>query len=89
MDMSDQVRVQVLKEMGYIDDDSLVLMKGRVACEINSGNELIATEIIFAGSAGCVAKQCVVMVMPCFHTQQTMRAQATGIRFARQVCWQT
>ena len=75
--MSGQVRVQVLKEMGYIDDDSLVLMKGRVACEINSGNELIATEIIFAGSAGCVAKQWVWMVMPCLRTQQTSRTQAT------------
>ena len=26
-------------------------IKGRVACEINSGDELVATELIFAGAA--------------------------------------
>ncbi|KAL4531703.1 hypothetical protein Ndes2437A_g09018 [Nannochloris sp. 'desiccata'] len=42
-------RVNVLQQMGYLDSDRTVAMKGRVACEINSGDELVATELIFGG----------------------------------------
>ena len=42
-------RVAVLQQMGYLDSDRTVTMKGRVACEINSGDELVATELIFGG----------------------------------------
>jgi antiviral helicase SKI2 len=42
-------RVGVLQQMGYLDSDRTVTMKGRVACEINSGDELVATELIFGG----------------------------------------
>jgi superfamily II RNA helicase len=44
-----KARVVVLRQLGYVGDDDTVQMKGRVACEINSGNELLATEMIFAG----------------------------------------
>ena len=33
--------------MGCIDTELVVQLKGRVACEINSGDELIATECLF------------------------------------------
>ncbi|KAF8310553.1 ATP-dependent RNA helicase [Clavulina sp. PMI_390] len=39
-------RVDVLKELKHIDEHSTVLLKGRVACEINSTNELVLTELI-------------------------------------------
>lgn len=39
-------RVEVLKELSFIDENSTVLLKGRVACEINSAPELILTELI-------------------------------------------
>jgi antiviral helicase SKI2 len=42
-------RVGVLQHMGYLDSDRTVTMKGRVACEINSGDEFVATELIFGG----------------------------------------
>lgn len=42
-------RVAVLHEMEYISPDDTVAVKGRVACEINSGDEIVATEMIFAG----------------------------------------
>lgn len=43
------VRVGILQQLGYLDKHSAVTMKGRVACEINSGDELVATEMIFGG----------------------------------------
>ncbi|WWD03455.1 hypothetical protein V865_001507 [Kwoniella europaea PYCC6329] len=39
-------RVEVLKKLQFIDENSTVLLKGRVACEINSAPELILTELI-------------------------------------------
>eukprot|EP00887_Chlorella_sp_A99_P001266 scaffold14.g1266.t1 len=42
-------RVGVLQRLGYLGADKAVTMKGRVACEVNSGDELVATELIFGG----------------------------------------
>lgn len=44
-----QQRVEVLKQLEYIAADNTVQLKGRVACEINSGDELASTELIFGG----------------------------------------
>ncbi|KAF4119465.1 antiviral helicase SKI2 [Geosmithia morbida] len=39
-------RVQVLTELGFIDDATRIQLKGKVACEIHSGDELVLTELI-------------------------------------------
>lgn len=39
-------RIAVLQELGFIDEHHAVVLKGRVACEINSAHELILTELI-------------------------------------------
>ncbi|KAI9704524.1 MAG: hypothetical protein M1820_005598 [Bogoriella megaspora] len=39
-------RVEVLKELGFVDADSRVELKGKVACEIHSADELVLTELI-------------------------------------------
>ena len=38
-----------------MEEDNTVQIKGRVACEINSGDELVATELIFSGAAAAPA----------------------------------
>lgn len=40
-------RVLVLQKLKYIDNERTVQLKGRVACELNSCDELIVTEMIF------------------------------------------
>lgn len=40
-------QIEVLQEVGCINAELVVQLKGRVACEINSGDELIATECLF------------------------------------------
>ncbi|OQS03546.1 DEAD/DEAH box RNA helicase, partial [Thraustotheca clavata] len=42
-----QQRLRVLTRLGYIATDNTVQVKGRVACEVNTCEELILTEIIF------------------------------------------
>lgn len=39
-------RLEVLEDLKFIDDKHNVLLKGRVACEVNSGWELIITELV-------------------------------------------
>ncbi|KAI9317442.1 NUC185 domain-containing protein [Dichotomocladium elegans] len=39
-------RIEVLKRMHYIDEQGTVQLKGRVACEINSADELLLTELV-------------------------------------------
>lgn len=43
-------RVEVLKTLGYVDANCVVSLKGRVACEINTTDELITTELIFGNA---------------------------------------
>lgn len=39
-------RVQVLKELEFIDPATRIQLKGKVACEVHSGDELVLTELI-------------------------------------------
>eukprot|EP00924_Labyrinthula_sp_SR-Ha-C_P002152 maker-scaffold_19-snap-gene-2.42-mRNA-1 protein AED:0.01 eAED:0.03 QI:0/0/0/1/1/1/3/0/1057 len=40
---------KVLRNLEFVDNDNVVQIKGRVACEISSGHELIITEMLFSG----------------------------------------
>ncbi|KIY51126.1 ATP-dependent RNA helicase [Fistulina hepatica ATCC 64428] len=59
-------RVEVLKELKFIDDNSTVLLKGRVACEINSANELVLTELILENTLANYEPEEVVALLSCF-----------------------
>ena len=43
-------RRRVLRRMGHVSEDDVVQMKGRVACEMTTADELVATELIFNGT---------------------------------------
>ncbi|KAH7649858.1 ATP-dependent RNA helicase ATP-dependent RNA helicase [Cryptosporidium bovis] len=38
---------RVLKRLDYIDEDGIVQLKGRIACEISSSDELLIAELLF------------------------------------------
>lgn len=40
-----QMRIEVLKELGYVDDNKTVTLKGKVACEMGN-HELMVTELL-------------------------------------------
>uniref|UniRef100_A0A8D9EIG9 Superkiller viralicidic activity 2-like 2 n=1 Tax=Cacopsylla melanoneura TaxID=428564 RepID=A0A8D9EIG9_9HEMI len=42
-------RKRVLRRLGYATDADVIEMKGRVACELSNGDELLMTELIFNG----------------------------------------
>ncbi|KAF5392467.1 hypothetical protein D9757_002240 [Collybiopsis confluens] len=63
-------RIEVLKELKLIDENSTVLLKGRVACEINSANELILTELILENTLAEYEAEEVVALLSCFVFQE-------------------
>jgi len=43
-------RSKVLRKLNHVDADGVVLPKGRCACEIDTADELLATELMFNGA---------------------------------------
>jgi len=47
-------RSRVLKELGHIDADSVIQLKGKAACLIDTDDVLLVTELLFNGESICV-----------------------------------
>ncbi|KZV82840.1 ATP-dependent RNA helicase [Exidia glandulosa HHB12029] len=63
-------RIEVLKELNFIDNNSTVVLKGRVACEINTAHELILTELILENTLAAYEPEEVVALLSCFVFQE-------------------
>ena len=59
-------RKRVLRRLGYISADDVIEMKGRVACEISTGDELLLTEMIFNGIFNDLTVEQTVALLSCF-----------------------
>jgi antiviral helicase SKI2 len=59
-------RLAVLKELGFIDENLNVMLKGRVACEINCGWELILTELVLDNFLGDFDPEEIVALLSAF-----------------------
>lgn len=44
-----KARTAVLKRLGHLNDEDVVTLKGKVACEIDTADELLCTELLFDG----------------------------------------
>ncbi|EED91597.1 helicase, partial [Thalassiosira pseudonana CCMP1335] len=65
MVMKDDLRKmkRVLKELGHVDGQGVIQTKGRTACEINTANELVVVELMFAGLFNdLTVEQCVALL---------------------------
>jgi len=56
-------RKAVLRKLGYVDANETVCIKGRVACEVNTCEELIATEMVFEGILNDMEPEEIVAVL--------------------------
>ncbi|KAF7277949.1 hypothetical protein GWI33_009065 [Rhynchophorus ferrugineus] len=59
-------RKRVLRRLGYCSDADVIQLKGRVACELSSADELLLTEMIFNGLFGTLTPQQVCALLSCF-----------------------
>jgi ATP-dependent RNA helicase DOB1 len=65
MAMKDELKKmkRVLKKLGHVDGNGVIQTKGRTACEINTANELVVTELIFTGVfKSLTVEQCVALL---------------------------
>lgn len=63
-------RIEVLRQLNYIDDQGTVQLKGRVACEINSADELLLTELVLDNVFADYEPAEVVALLSCFVFQE-------------------
>jgi len=59
-------RKRVLRRLGFISASDIVDMKGRVACEISTGDELLLTELIFDGAFNTLPPEHCAGLLSCF-----------------------
>ncbi|PKA61739.1 DEAD-box ATP-dependent RNA helicase ISE2, chloroplastic [Apostasia shenzhenica] len=66
-------RKRVLRRLGYITSEDVVQVKGRVACEISSADELTLTELMFNGAFKDISVEEMVAVLSCFVWQEKLQ----------------
>jgi ATP-dependent RNA helicase DOB1 len=59
-------RKRVLRRLGFATSADVVEMKGRVACEISTGDELLLTEMIFDGVFNPLSPEQSAALLSCF-----------------------
>ena len=68
-------RKRVLRRLGFTTSDDVVEMKGRVACEISTGDELLLTEMMFGGVFNPLAPEHCAALLSCFVFQEKVRSR--------------
>ncbi|KAI5287666.1 hypothetical protein KEM52_001476, partial [Ascosphaera acerosa] len=63
-------RISVLAELGFIDAASRVQLKGKVACEIHSADELVLTELILENALAEFEPEEIVALLSAFVFQE-------------------
>ncbi|CAK9262411.1 unnamed protein product [Sphagnum jensenii] len=68
-----KARRRVLRRLGYATADDVVELKGRVACEISSADELVLTELMFGGVFKDATLEQIVALLSCFVWQEKIK----------------
>ncbi|KAJ3407524.1 hypothetical protein HDV05_005390, partial [Chytridiales sp. JEL 0842] len=68
-------RIEVLKVLNFIDMAGTVQIKGRVACEINTADELILTELILENFLADYEPAEIVALLSCFVFQEKSQSE--------------
>jgi antiviral helicase SKI2 len=70
-------RVEVLKELGFVDENSRVELKGKVACEIHTADELVLTELILENVLADYEPEEIVALLSSFVFQEKTDVEPT------------
>jgi ATP-dependent RNA helicase DOB1 len=68
-----KARKRVLRRLGYATSDDVVELKGKVACEISSADELALTELMFSGVFKDATVEQLVSLLSCFVWQEKLK----------------
>lgn len=67
-----KARKRVLRRLGYVTSDDVLELKGKVACEISSADELTLTELMFNGVLKDIKVEEMVSLLSCFVWQEKL-----------------
>lgn len=67
-------RKRALRRLGFATTEDVVEQKGRVACEISSGDELLLTEMIFNGVFNDLTPEQCAALLSCFVFDEKVRS---------------
>ncbi|EUC37914.1 hypothetical protein COCCADRAFT_84482 [Bipolaris zeicola 26-R-13] len=70
-------RIQVLKDLGFVDEGSRVELKGKVACEIHSADELVLTELVLENVLAEYEPEEIVALLSAFVFQEKTDVEPT------------
>ncbi|KLU90442.1 hypothetical protein MAPG_10296, partial [Magnaporthiopsis poae ATCC 64411] len=68
-------RILVLRDLNFIDDASRIQLKGKVACEIHSGDELVLTELILDNVLAEYEPAEIAALLSCFVFQEKTESE--------------
>mmetsp|Transcript_2965 Transcript_2965/g.7353 ORF Transcript_2965/g.7353 Transcript_2965/m.7353 type:complete len:1011 (+) Transcript_2965:72-3104(+) len=60
-----KARLRVLRRMKYTNDDGVVTVKGRCACEVEISTDLVAVEMMLGGAFSTAAPEDIASVLSC------------------------
>ncbi|XP_071953864.1 exosome RNA helicase MTR4-like [Antedon mediterranea] len=66
-------RKRVLRRLGYATSADVIEVKGRVACEVSTGDELMITELVFNGVFNELTVEQTVSLLSCFVFQEKVK----------------
>merc|ERR1739848_563565 len=56
----------LLQQLGHLDRNGIVTMKGRIACEFTIGDNLVLTELLFKGEFKDTSEEELCALLSCF-----------------------
>lgn len=68
-------RKRVLRRLGFINDNDVVEIKGRIACHISTGDELMLSELLFNRFFNEMTPQTCAAALSCFVFEESKQGQ--------------
>lgn len=78
---------RVLKRLGFTNADGIVEVKGRVACEVNTADELVITELLLGGNMNDMGAEVLVALCSCFVNDEGKRDEDVKLEKELQVAY--
>nr|CDS19269.1 ATP dependent RNA helicase DOB1 [Echinococcus granulosus] len=73
-------RKRVLRRLGFSTEDDVIHLKGRIACEISSGDELMLTELLLDGFFSDLSADQIAGALSCFVTEKSSTKEPPKLR---------
>lgn len=78
---------RVLRRLGFTNNDDVVEVKGRVACEVNTADELVITELLLGGNLNEMTPEVLVALCSCFVLDEGKRDENLKLEKELQVAF--